>query len=321
MRKLPPLNALRAFDAVSRRGGIAPAAAELRVTPSTVSQHIAKLEGWMGAPLLHRETNRTDLTEAGARFAAAIRLVFDRLEAEIAQAQNRRHGCEVVVSVLPSFAAQWLVKRLDSFAELHCDIRVRVVSTPDLADFAADGADLAIRFGPGDYPGMISVLLLEERVAPVCSPQLLARHGPVRDLDDVLRLPLIGPGDRGFGGTNLSWNDWLARSDRGAEGHGAVQQCFTDTHLEILAALSGRGCMLGRSALIGDEILAGRLVAPLYLWERSDWAYHIVYPKHVTPRAEVRKFITWLRAAASATEQIRSWLPAPAAFAAQGSRD
>jgi LysR family glycine cleavage system transcriptional activator len=202
-RRLPPLVALRAFEVVARRLSLAKAAEELCVTPAAVSHQIRTLEAHLGQPLFHRSARGLSLTDAGQACLPGIRDGFELLSHAISQIDSLGETGVLTVSVAPSFAVKWLVPRLDRFQALFPAIDVRVAASNQLANFANDGVDLAIRYGGGRYPELTVERLLPEAIFPVASPNLLARTTIARpaDLANVTLLHDDSPASRRSTGT------------------------------------------------------------------------------------------------------------------------
>ena len=300
MRKLPPLNALRVFDAVARNGSLSQAALELRVSPSAVSQQITNLEDWLGVRLLDRSSNQTNLSLKGRQFSKRIKQTFDRLEQDVSQLLEIKNEEEIRLSVLPSLASRWLIHRLPQFRALHPSYRVMVETSIDQADFNQRDLTLAIRSGTGSYAGCHSTKLFDEYVAPVCSPDYWNKNKIA--LKDIGQRALLADHTFGTKQTNLDWHTWLDRENVQPTGTLEPSQSFTDSNLTIQAAVNGEGFMLGRSVLINEEIARGSLIDPFSNKQISDWPYFLVYPeKHHPPRTALKLIVNWLRTQANET--------------------
>ncbi len=305
MRKLPPLNSLKAFDAVSSKGSISKAAEELSVSASAVSQQVATLESWMRLPLLHRHANTSKLTSEGARFAAELNIIFDELEEITTAASRALSRNEIRISVLPSFAARWLVKRLAGFSTAHNDCRILLEASYDQSDFRLDDTDLAVRSGIGSYPECHSIKLFDEYISPACSPEYWSKHEV--PIHRIAACTLLGDETFGQNATNLNWNVWMERQNVQIDAPLTSTHHFTDSNLTIQSAVNGEGMILGRSVLIGDEIQNGTLIYPFEGRQVSDWPYFIVYPqKNQPPRYPLKVIIEWLLREATLTEGIVS---------------
>ena len=291
MRRLPPLNALRAFEAAARHLSFARAADELSVTPGAVSQQIKLLEDTVGTPLFVRDPRGLQLTEAGAAALPSLRDGFDRLAARTRLMTERGGPRRVVVSAAPSFASKWLVPRLDGFQAAHPDIDVYVHADMQLVDFASGEADLAIRFGRGEYEDLETQLLMAERIVPVCAPSLLRGDPPLKAPADLARHTLLHDDGRTEDGP--SWAMWLAAA--GAQGvEGTRGPRFNQSSMAIEAAVAGKGVALAKYALAEADLIAARLVIPFDLTTPTEFSYWIVHPEAKAALPEVAAFKGWL---------------------------
>lgn len=303
MRKLPPLNSLRAFDAVARNGSLYKAAAEMNVSPSAVSQQISILEDWMGVKFLLRSSNKTTLTSNGFRFSSQVNQFFDKLEEDVFRARTIPNDNELRLSILPSLASRWLISRLPNYSALHPGSRVMVEASFDLIDFDRENLTVAIRSGSGTYAGCHSTKLFSEYITPVCSPDYWKENKV--PLDEIGKCTLLADHTFGKEGTNLNWSIWISREKIEAPLSLEPNQTFTDSNLTIQAAINGEGFMLGRSVLVGEEIKRGTLIEPFKRKQVSDWSYYVVYPsKYHPPRNPLLSFINWLHDEAKETSGI-----------------
>ena len=206
-RRLPSLNALKAFEASARQESFTQAANELCVTQGAVSQQVKALESELGVRLFRRERQRLIITEAGRTYLEVVRDAFDRLAAGTERLLQREQSGTLTITTSPNFAAKWLVHRLGRFSETHPGIDLRVSASVQHIDFAREDIDLAIRHGDGQWPGMHVIRLCTEELFPVCSPKLLKGRGALRLLRDVKHHTLLHTND-----TN-NWENWLARVD------------------------------------------------------------------------------------------------------------
>jgi LysR family glycine cleavage system transcriptional activator len=289
-RRLPPLNSLPSFEAAARHLSFSRAAGELRVTHGAVSRAVRNLEDQLGVQLMIRATRSVRLTPIGASFAAEIRHVLEHLAAATSAATGQTSGI-VNVSTIDSFAARWLMPRLSRFRRAYGDIDVRVATSERLADFVSDGIDIAIRCGGGQYPGLSAELLMKEDHFPVCSPKLLKGGYPLRTPADLARHTLL------HDVFTVDWIMWLhsAGIDNVDAHRGPT---FLSSDHAIQAAVRGEGVVLGRSALVADDLAAGRLVRPFELSLPAGFAYYVVYPPRVLHRPNVKAFRDWLMAEA-----------------------
>jgi LysR family glycine cleavage system transcriptional activator len=294
-RRLPPLNSLPGFEAAARHLSFSRAADELGVTHGAVSRAVRNLEDRLGVQLMIRATRSVRLTPIGAQLAAEVADVLEHLAAATSAAAGQSSGV-VNVSTIDSFAARWLMPRLSRFRRSHGDIDVRVAMSERLADFVSDGIDLAIRCGGGRYPGLTSELLMKEDHFPVCSPKLLKGRPPLRTPADLARHTLL------HDVFTVEWAIWLRSA--GIEGINPDRgPTFLSSDHAIQAAIRGEGVVLGRSALVADDLSAGRLVRPFKLSLPADFAYYVVCPPRALKRPSVKAFRDWLIAEAGAGER------------------
>jgi LysR family transcriptional regulator, glycine cleavage system transcriptional activator len=299
-RRLPPLNALRAFEAAARHMNFSRAADELSVTPGAVSQQIQNLEDYIGAPLFKRTPKGLLLTDAAQTALPALREAFDRLAEAASLLTAAEDGRRLTVSVAPSFAAKWLVPRLGRFEAAHPEVDVWVSAGLELVDFASGEIDLAIRYGSGRYPGLEVTRLLNETVSPVVSPALLEQT-PLRELTDLAGHILLHDGSPDADESCPDWAMWLAA--RGVKGvDGARGPRFNQSSLVIEAAVNGRGVALAKQTLAQADLDAGRLVQPFDISDAVDFAYYIVHPKAKGRLGQVKAFVAWLVEEAEAHE-------------------
>ncbi len=289
-RHLPPLSMLRAFEAAARHGSFSRAADELAVTHSAVSHQIRGLEAWFGEALFVRTARRVALTPAGEVLAPPLTRALDGMaeavEATLAANTADAHG-PVLVSVEPAFAARWLVLRLDRFYAAHPSVQLHLVPTPDFVDFEDGGADLAIRYGRGDWPDLIAEKLLGSAAFPVVSPDLMARTRELKQPDDLAAYTLIHED------TLEDWTAWLKAA--GATKVDPLKgPIFDDAHLTLEAASSGQGVALADEALAAAALADGRLIRPFKLTLKIGTAYHVVHSTKKPLRADAAAFRDWV---------------------------
>jgi LysR family glycine cleavage system transcriptional activator len=295
-RRLPPLNALRAFEVAARHMSFNRAAAELCVTPGAVSQQIQNLEEYLGLALFRRTSRGLLLTDAAQVVLPPLSEAFNKLEEAAGLLTAAIDGRRLTVSAPPSFAAKWLVPRLGRFSAGHPDVEVWVSADMDLTDFAAGEIDIAIRYGAGHYPGLEIIRLMSETVVPVASPALLTET-PLDSLEDLNRHTLLHDGSPDTDDSCPDWNMWLAaRGLVGVDGNRGPR--FNQSSLVIEAAVGGRGVALAKGSLAQADIDAGRLVAPFPGTTRLDFAYYLVHPKAKGRLKQVNAFTAWVRAEA-----------------------
>jgi LysR family glycine cleavage system transcriptional activator len=297
-RRLPPLNALRAFEAAGRHLNFSRAADELSVTPGAVSQQIQNLEDYVGASLFKRTPRGLLLTDSAQTALPALREAFDRLSEAASLLTAAVDGRRLTLTAAPSFAAKWLVPRLGRFEAAHPQVDVWLSADMDLVDFAAGEIDLAIRYGAGPYPGLEAVRLMQETVIPVIAPELLASN-PLNEPRDLARHVLLHDGSPDADDSCPDWSMWLAaRAVKGVDGTRGPR--FNQSSLVIEAAVGGRGVALAKRTLAQDDLDAGRLVVPMQIATSVDFSYYVVHPKAKGRLPQVKAFVAWIIAEAAA---------------------
>lgn len=300
--RLPPLNALKAFEAAARRLSFTKAAEELNVTPGAISQQIRQLEDYAGTPLFKRTGRSVLLTDAAQATLPIVREAFDKIAeaGRIMQAPARKG--RVMVACAPSFATKWLAPRLESFHRAHDGIEAWLSADMGLTDFSTADADLAIRYGKGVYDGLKSETLLDETVMPVCSPALLEGAHPIRKPADLVHHTLLHDESTENDPSCPDWPSWLTARNVNSQTARRGPH-FNQAVLVIEAAVSGQGVALAKRAVAAADLAAGRLVAPFADGSTAiDFGYWLVWPKgrHLSP--DVRTFIKWIKAEAATSE-------------------
>ena len=301
LRRLPPLNALKAFEAAARHESFTRAAEELCVTQGAVSHQVKALEGEMGIKLFNRERQRLVITEAGRTYLEVIRDALDRIAAGTERLLQRQSAGVLTVTTSPNFAAKWLVHRLARFAESHPGIDLRISASLHHVDFAREDVDLAIRHGDGQASGLHVTRLCAEELIVACSPKLLSGKNAIRKPSDLGRHTLLHINDR------TDWAKWLmaAGVERIDVSRGPV---LNQASMAIDAAVDGQGVVVARSALAAWDLIAGRLVRPFDLALSVPYAYWIVSPKATAKLPKIVTFRDWLLSEAAADEQLLSGL-------------
>jgi LysR family glycine cleavage system transcriptional activator len=286
MRRLPPLSAVRVFEAAARHQNFTQAAAELGMTQAAVSYQVKLLEERLGAPLFLRSKRRVTLTEAGRRLAPVLTDAFDRIAEGVADLVEEDEGV-LTISTTPTFAINWLAPRLGAFQVERPELAVRLQTTNLLVDFARDEADLAVRMGSGDWPGLRAHFLFYLHSTPLCSPQLLESHA-LRVPADVLRVPRLSPHDDW-------WEQWLAAAGVVVPEGAREGGLRLDSQVaEGQAAMAGLGLSMLTPLFWRAELASGRLVQPFDLVTSEGRAIWLVYPEHKRGRAKIRAFREWL---------------------------
>lgn len=284
--RLPPLSALRLFEAAGRHASFKLAAAELHVTPSAVSHGIVSLERWLGIDLFERGPRGLALTEAGRDYLPYVSEALTMIATGTQRLPSKRADRKIVVSSAPTFAARVLLPNLARFRARHPDITVAIDSSHRQVGFPVDGVDLAIRMGRGPWPGLASTRLLGERLVPVCAPAYRASLGGVAP--ELARATLIH--------LSTATEDWAAWIDAvGLQGLDLSGGLTLDTmQLGIEAAVAGLGVMMGRRPLIDRELADGTLVPASDRTVACSTAYWLVGSEAAQARPDIAAFKSWL---------------------------
>jgi len=291
---LPPLSALRAFEAAARLQSFSKAADELNVTPAAISHQIAALEADLGVSLFNRRNRAVELTSSARVLLPGLSEAFAGIQDSVRRLRSHNDTGTLTVTASPSFAGKWLVQRLHRFQEQHPDIDVRISATDALVDLTRDDFDIAIRYGTGRYPGLAVELLLKNEVFPACSPALL-RNGPLlENPGDLRHHVLLHDQQSDRDPLAPSWPMWLKAagvSDAQAD-HGLS---FSANMLALEAAIAGHGVTLAYSTTASADIAAGRLVRLFSLSLPDTFAYYIAAEPAALERPKVKAFRDWLR--------------------------
>ena len=292
-KDIPPLNALRAFEAAGRYLSITRAAEELHVTAAAVSHQVKTLEDYLEVKLFRRSGNALLLTDAGQAFLPGLRAGFAELDRAMEALREHDVRGPLFLSVAPVFASKWLIPRLDNFHSAHPDIDVRISATLELTDFERDGIDAAVRVGRGRYPGLASHRLFGETVVPMCSPALANGGRPLacpQDLRDHVLLHFDWPAREQVA---PDWATWLrAMEVKGVDATRGPR--FTQPDYAMQAAIEGAGVVLGWRSLAEADLESGRLLIPFDLPLPMDVAFYLVYPEASAERAKLARFREWL---------------------------
>ncbi len=292
-RQLPATATLRAFEAAARLRSFTRAADELGLTQGAISHQIRALERLLGCALFHRERRQSPVTPRGEVLAAAIREGLTRIADALEAIQRAQAAPAIAVSAPPGFAVKWLFPRLIRFDQLHPDIQVDIAASAQLADVSGD-AEIAIRYGLGNHAGLHVECLIRESLFPVCSPRLLAGRRPLRAPADLANHTLLHDHVVAVGGTPPGWVTWLNAA--GVRGVDAAQgRRYGQANMVIQAAIEGLGVALGRTALVHDDLQAGRLVRPFGPRVPSDYAYFLVCARSALEAPKMAAFVSWLR--------------------------
>lgn len=297
-RHLPPLNALRAFEAAARLESISAAADELSVTPAAVSHQVRALEEFFQLALFHRSVRKIKLTARGERLLPLLTQGFDTLVEACERIRTEEESGLLTVSTTSSFAVRWLVQALEDFHARHPNITVRLDGSYQLTDFERDEVDIAIRFGTGPYPDLHAVPLFEEKTYVLASPTLATPEKPLDRPEDLRHHTLIHMSWKSPSGLVPDWPMWFRTV--GVDGVDTDKgPVFSNTDIAVEAAVNGQGVMLSGAVHAKSEIAKGRLIALFGLEMPTDFHYWLVCPKAHANRPKVAAFREWIVAAMS----------------------
>ncbi len=290
MRQIPPLPAVRVFEAAARHENFTQAATELGMTQAAVSYQIRLLEERLGVPLFVRSKRRVSLTDSGRTAAAQVSRAFDALDSAFARLRAEDESM-LTISTSQTFANTWFAWRLGGFQMGHPDMAVRLFATDQLADFVTDDVDVAVRAGREPaWPGLHTELLFRINFTPMGSPAFLERHGGCREPADLLRMPLISPQD--------PWWAWWLREAGVDVPDGVIRpgiRLDSQAH-EGNAAIAGQGMAMLTPFFWRVDLAEGRLVRPFEQLSSRGYGYWLVYPEHRRNVRKIKRFREWLLA-------------------------
>jgi LysR family transcriptional regulator, glycine cleavage system transcriptional activator len=307
--RLPPLNALRAFEAAARHLSFKKAAVELHVTAGAVSHQVKLLEAHLGVPLFRRLTRALELTPEGQTMLPKVRAGLENLQEAVDQLRLRESRVVLNVAAPPNFASRWLVPRLEGFTSAHPSLELHVASRLSMIDGHANGDTRApepreeaptanIRFGSGHYPGFVVDEIFAAEYVPVCSPRLLHGEHPLRKPSDLRHHTLIHDDSIVEDAARPKWSDWVEAA--GVEDVDLSRgPHFSDAALAFDAAIEGLGVALAIKPLLCAEIRAGRLVVPFDIVAPTRWSYFLVTSAADAAEAPVAAFRDWILAEAA----------------------
>jgi LysR family glycine cleavage system transcriptional activator len=284
---LPPLTAVRAFEAAARHQSFTKAAEELGMTQAAVSYQVKVLEDRLGKPLFIRQPKKVELSETGRRLAPAVAAAFQGLHAAFAELKETDDAV-LAVTVVHTFATNWLVPRLGAFQQAHPEISVRIDLSGRNVDFTREEFDIGIRGGRGKWPGLRADQLIPIAFTPLCSPDFLARHGPWQTPADMLKAPRLDAHDEW-------WRQWCQAA--GIADIPPVARSSVSLDVQSLlgtAAIAGQGIAILMPAFFSADIAAGRLVQPFDFVATDDTAYWLVYPEARKGARKIRAFREWI---------------------------
>ena len=296
-KAMPPLSALRAFEAAARHLSLTIAARELNVTAGALSHQIRGLEDFLGVKLFERRVRAIALTAAGKQLYPGLQTGFTQIRDAVATLANTADERVLVVSTSPGLTSKWLAPRLYRFAPVYPDVDVRISSSLNNANFTTDGVDLAVRNMIVDHspdPTLAVETLANISFIPVCSPRLIKKHGPLKTPRDLRRLPLIHDETLSARGASPEWSDFFkAANVDGADLRRGLRFISADHALD--AAGEGAGVLLAHDMLAYDDLRTGRLVIPVDFELPSGRAFHLVWAKARKPSAAADAFRRWIK--------------------------
>ncbi|WP_419905677.1 transcriptional regulator GcvA [Kiloniella sp.] len=285
-RQLPPLNALKAFEAAARHLSFTEAAEELHVTQGAISRQIKTLEEHYQIQLFQRRHRGLELTEGGHRLLPVLSEVFDRIQAVSEELTG--HSQDLTIKVLPSFAVRWLIPRLAKFQQMEPDINVRLTTAWHTVDFDKESYDAGILHSHHMIPGLHDTIITNEWMTPVCSPELMNKLPTDYTPNDLKHLTLL------FCGSGCQeWGQWCQQVGT-TEVNSDIGQSFDTTDSALQAATSGFGIAMGDISMIEDDLKSGRLKMPFPEYASLVGHYHLVCPKNKANKPALRKFRNWL---------------------------
>jgi len=289
---LPPLAAIRVFEAAARHLSFTKAADELGMTQAAVSYQVKLLEERVGGPLFLRRPREVVLTEAGQQLAPRLRDAFDILRDAFADLADQSEGT-LTINTMHTFAANWLAPRLGSFNLAHPNIAVRLETTTRVVDFAREEVDVVVRAGKGGWPGLVSTKLFDVHFTPMISPELAAKVGGINEPKDVLKVPLLDPRDEW-------WIIWFKAHDLPLEAlETQTSPTFNMMTLDAEAAMAGMGITLLMPEYFQRELEQGRLIMPFERLIDQDSGYWLAYPESRRNVPKIRFFRDWIVAEAA----------------------
>ena len=301
MRKLPPLNALKAFEASARHVSFTKAAEELHVTHGAVSRQVSLLEDWLRTALFHRSASQLSLTDAGRSYAAEVTSLMDRLAVVTSDVMEQANPTTINVSAPPTFTMRWLIPRLSAFQRKRPGVEVRLTTSIAPVNFQENKYDLAIRGALEPLGHCDSVPFMMETIVPVCHADLV-ESGGLRTLEDLSRQTLIRYATEPYG-----WPVWLDAVGL-AMPTSASTLHFEQMYFALQAAAEGLGVVLVPLFLVADDIVAGKLCAPFGMHGSMERNYYANTSPASTRNAVIAEFRDWLVEEGGSTESsISAW--------------
>lgn len=296
MRKLPPLNALRSFEAAARHVSFTKAASELCVTHGAISKQVASLEAWLATPLFSRAQSQLVLTDAGRTFLATVTPALDRIAVAAQQLQEQALPTALRINAPPTFTMRWLIPRISAFQRLRPDVEVKLTTSTDPVNFKERGYDIAIRGADQPWMGLHSTPFMSETIVPICHPDLLD-HGALQSPAALTGQTLIS-----YDTEPLAWSDWLSGAGVASlRPHHSLS--FEQMYFALQAAIEGLGLVLVPLFLVADDIITGRLCVPFGTLAARERQYYAISPLALTANPAIESFCDWLQKEGMDTEK------------------
>lgn len=299
MRHLPPLNALKTFEASARNRSFSCAAKELFVTASAVSHQVKTLENFLGVELFSRSKRKVTLTPQGEQYLVSVRHAFDEIEMATQRLSVNEGASVVQISVAPNFLTRWLMPRMSRFRELYPDVELQISASLGLLDFNRSNTDMAVYYGDGEWDGIEVHFLRKVMLMPVCSPKLLEGDIPLSEPADLRHHTLIYVSKRTW-----EWDSWLQQAGVEFLTPKSSMQ-LSSGQLTTAAAQENLGVALADPTLITREIKAGSLVVPFNVQLDTEKAFYLVYRKHRPLTRGMERFKEWLMEEMRETDKLR----------------
>lgn len=296
-QRMPPLIALRVFEAVARNLSFTKAAEELHVTQAAVSHQVRKLEEWLQVTLFLRMNRSIKLTKEGEAYAQPLSEAFKIIADATGHVLGEDASKSLNIATYDSIATKWLAPRIKAYQASVPDIPMTLFTHSSYSDFKSGEIDVEIRYGDGNWPDLSVEKIADEFIFPVCSPSLLEEDSPLSSVNDVKNFELIH--DRMV----IGWPNWLEEAGGDPEGTKKGMH-YNHSHLVFQSAIAGHGFALGRSLLVANDLAEKRLIAPFKTMLKSNFSYYLVCPKDLSEKPWIRSFYDWLADQAAQTSDV-----------------